>query len=266
MSLSEIFFIPMYAICNLAQIPLRKEPSHAGEMISQVLFGETVCVEKHENEWSYVRLTHDGYQGWVLQKQIEAVDENFFITLKNRTQHVVADTSIAFSFKNEEKMILPQGSYLPLFFDNKFRIGNEIYFVHCNTIEIPRSFKRENIINYALSFLNTPYLWGGRSLLGIDCSGLVQVVYKWCGMQLPRDAYQQVEMGETINFISEAQEGDLAFFENDQGKIIHVGIIMKGNKIIHASGKVRIDSIDHHGIFNEQMKEYTHNLRTIKRV
>jgi len=115
-------------------------------------------------------------------------------------------------------------------------------------------------------YLNAPYLWGGRSPLGIDCSGFTQVVFKAAGVRLPRDAYQQAEVGQTLGFVEEASEGDLAFFDNAEGKIIHVGIVLKDRFIIHASGKVRIDKLDHQGIFNRETGKYSHTLRVIKRI
>jgi cell wall-associated NlpC family hydrolase len=126
--------------------------------------------------------------------------------------------------------------------------------------------QKKFLIENALIYLNAPYLWGGRSPFGIDCSGFTQLVYRLQGIKLPRDAYQQAEVGNTLSFIEESEEGDLAFFDNTEGKIIHVGIIMKNNYIIHASGKVRIDRIDQQGIFNSSLKTHTHKLRLIKSI
>ncbi|MCY7361282.1 MAG: C40 family peptidase, partial [Ignavibacteria bacterium] len=124
----------------------------------------------------------------------------------------------------------------------------------------------DQITEIALKYLNAPYLWGGRSPYGIDCSGFTQMVYKFFGIRLKRDAYQQAEQGRTIDYIDHTQTGDLAFFHNEDGKIKHVGIILQHKKIIHASGCVRIDSIDHHGIYNHDKKTYSHNLRFFKRI
>ena len=122
------------------------------------------------------------------------------------------------------------------------------------------------MIKNAFYFLNSPYLWGGRTPFGIDCSGFVQIAARLSGISLPRDTQEQAEEGEIINLISEAKPGDLAFFDNIDGRIIHVGIILENGQIIHASGKVRIDTIDHQGIFNEESKKYSHQLRVIKRI
>ena len=118
----------------------------------------------------------------------------------------------------------------------------------------------------AQSLLNVPYQWGGRSPMGMDCSGFTQVVFKILGKKLLRDAWQQAEQGVLVNFIEEIQPGDLVFFDNEEGRIIHVGIALANHKIIHASGCVRIDNLDHHGIYNTETRKYSHNLRIIKRV
>ena len=102
--------------------------------------------------------------------------------------------------------------------------------------------------------------------MGMDCSGFSQVVHRIVGNDLPRDASQQVELGDTISFVEEAQAGDLAFFDNEEGNITHVGICLGGGDIIHASGSVRIDKLDHIGIFNADKGTYSHKLRVIKRI
>jgi cell wall-associated NlpC family hydrolase len=124
----------------------------------------------------------------------------------------------------------------------------------------------ENIAVAATSFLNTPYLWGGRTHFGIDCSGFTQAVFKLQGINLLRDASQQVDQGYAINLLQETKLGDLAFFENQEGNIVHVGILLNNEKIIHASGRVKIDFIDEKGIFSEELKRYTHKLKAIKRM
>jgi cell wall-associated NlpC family hydrolase len=166
------------------------------------------------------------------------------------------------------KLIVP-GSNLPYFqkLYKDFKIGEFDYSLNGAYSEMnPNKPMRESIIDYALKFFNAPYLWGGRTPYGIDCSGLTQIVYKLNGIKLPRDASQQVLTGDTLSFVEEALPGDLAFFGDEEGLITHVGIIWKHHKIIHASGRVRIDNVDHQGIYNEELKRYTHSLRTIKRI
>ena len=125
---------------------------------------------------------------------------------------------------------------------------------------------KEEAVEIALSLINTPYLWGGKSPFGIDCSGFSQLVYKMIGINLPRDARDQAKIGSTLSFIDESQAGDLAFFHNKEDKIIHVGIILKDNYIIHASGRVRIDRLDQTGIYNNELNTHTHKLRFIKKI
>ena len=131
-------------------------------------------------------------------------------------------------------------------------------------LENPKS--KDNLVNTALHYLNSPYMWGGKSPFGIDCSGFVQCVYQLHGVQLPRDAYLQAEHGETLGFIDESEAGDLAFFDDEEGKITHVGIIMSDYHIIHAFGQVRIDRLDQTGIFNNALNKHTHKLRVIKKI
>jgi cell wall-associated NlpC family hydrolase len=157
------------------------------------------------------------------------------------------------------------GSSLPHFKDRTCRLGPTAYRFEGNVKCPEKLLTTKGIAENAYMYLHSPYLWGGRTPFGIDCSGFTQMVYKLAGIKLKRDAWQQAEQGSLIHLVDEARQGDLAFFDNDEGRIIHVGIVLPNNKIIHASGKVRLDSLDHHGIFNQETKKYTHNLRLIKR-
>jgi cell wall-associated NlpC family hydrolase len=122
-------------------------------------------------------------------------------------------------------------------------------------------------INYITrQFLNVPYLWGGKTPFGIDCSGFSQIVVRCIGINLHRDAYQQAEQGKVVSFLEEVQTGDLAFFDNEEGRITHVGIMLNSHSIIHASGKVRLDNIDSYGILDAENRNYSHKLRIIKRL
>ena len=130
----------------------------------------------------------------------------------------------------------------------------------------PDEFNVEVLVALGRPFLGTAYLWGGKSIFGVDCSGFVQQLYKLFGIFLPRDAYQQAEVGELVGFLQEAKLGDLAFFDNDEGRITHVGMLLSDRLIMHASGNVRIDPIDHAGIIHRITGKRTHHLRLIKRV
>ncbi len=143
-------------------------------------------------------------------------------------------------------------------------MGSEVSF---ETVHAQRGATiRQSIVETAKEFLNVPYLWGGKSFFGVDCSGFTQLVLKVHDIKYPRDAYQQGEVGEPLSFIEEAQPGDLAFFENSEGRIIHVGFMLENNQIIHAHGKVRIDTLDSSGIFNKELNKHTHKLRFIRNI
>ncbi len=164
------------------------------------------------------------------------------------------------------KLTVFKGSSLPHYENQSFKINDELFEFNAAVTGGTNQSSIAQLPAFAMSFLNMPYLWGGRSPAGIDCSGFTNIVYKLAGIRLRRDAWQQSEQGILINFIDEARPGDLAFFQNEEGKIIHVGIILQQQKIIHASGRVRIDTIDHYGIYDEELKKYTHQLRLIRRM
>jgi hypothetical protein len=164
--------------------------------------------------------------------------------------------------------LIVAGSSLPFYraSNNSFRIGSESFIIQGDKIVSAKKNIRSILIENALKYFNSPYLWGGRSPFGVDCSGFAQILYKMIGIQIPRDAHAQALIGEYLTFVEEALPGDLAFFDNEDGKIVHVGIVWEKNKIIHSSGKVRIDNIDHFGIFNIDTKRYSHQMRLMRRI
>ncbi len=253
-----------YGICNLSIIPLRLDPSDSSEMVSQVLLGEHFKVLEIRNKWSKIRLAFDNYEGWLDNKQFLLISETDYHTLEN-TPLFIANDLINFS-ENQQNMLTHVliGSHLPFYKQGTFCIGEERFLIEgeVKTKQQPK----EKLITTALQFLNSPYLWGGKSPIGIDCSGLTQLVYKLNGYALKRDAKDQATQGEVLSFIEESEPGDLAFFDNEEGTIIHVGIMMADNYIIHAHGKVRIDRLDHLGIYNVDTKRHTHKLRVIKKI
>lgn len=253
-----------YGICNLSIIPLRQEPSDMSEMVSQVLLGEHFKVLEIRNKWSKIRLAFDGYEGWLDNKQFLLIPEIDYKTL-DTSQLFLSNDLINFS-ENQEHLLshVMIGSHLPFYKENTFTIGNEKLFIDGDIFT--GVLKKENIVTTALQFLNSPYLWGGKSPIGIDCSGLTQLVYKLNGYVLKRDAKDQAKQGDVLSFIEESEPGDLAFFDNEEGNIIHVGVMMADNYIIHAHGKVRIDRLDHLGIYNVDTKRHTHKLRVIKKI
>ncbi len=248
-------------IVQVAVAPIRFEPSDKAEMTSQLLFGELIEVTQKKEQWIKIKASYDGYEGWTDEKLIIPISEEQSNELANSAEYVISP----FDYAILEQVPLPltigaelrtKGTEL-IYHNKKFTFEGE----RCSS-----EFSIEKLLNIAFSYLNTPYLWGGKSTFGIDCSGFTQMCYKMCGVFIPRDAYQQAEVGEVLSFLEESKPGDLAFFENKEGKIIHVGIVLNDLRIIHAHGKVRIDYLDHTGIFNNELKKYTHHLRFVRNI
>lgn len=244
----------------LTVCPIRLKPDDTSEMVSQLLFGEeAMIIEKGKSDWVKVKCIYDNYEGWMDRKQL--VESQ----LNTQSKAICLDilTNI---FADQKSTWISMGSELRDYDGmlgyaggHKFRFsGQAVLFdqLKCSGEIIDKLAKR---------LLNVPYLWGGRSPLGIDCSGFTQVIFKSVGLQIARDARDQALTGTPIDFVSEAKVGDLAFFSKQTEKITHVGIVLEEGKIIHASGSVRIDTLDHYGVFNQEKQEYTHRLKIIKR-
>ena len=252
----------MFAICNLAVIPLRAEPNDRSEIVSQVLFGEHFEVTETQNQWSKIRLQFDSYEGWVDSKQYQIISEKSFNALS--IDAIILNSDLVEYVTNPQNVLLPipMGAALSFLHHSEINVDN-FEFEGMRTSGVK---SKSDLVATAYLYLNAPYLWGGKTAFGIDCSGFTQMVYKLNGYNLLRDASQQSAQGEALSFIEESEAGDLAFFDNEEGKIIHVGIIMDNNYIIHASGKVRIDRLDHLGIYNAELNRHTHRLRVIKKI
>ncbi len=252
----------MFAICNLSSIPLRIEPNDRSEIVSQVLFGEHFEVLDKVNQWSKIKLHYDNYEGWVDSKQYQIISKENYDTLCKEAIILNSDLVEYISAPNNILIPITLGASLSFLNHNDINIYNyEFEGLKASGIK-PKS----SIVDTSYMYLNAPYLWGGKTPFGIDCSGFTQMVYKLNGYKLLRDASQQATQGEVLSFIEESEPGDLAFFDNEEGKIIHVGIMLKDNYIIHASGKVRIDRLDHLGIYNSEINRHTHRLRVIKKI
>ena len=251
-----------YGISNLAIVPMRIEAVDQAEMVNQILFGEHFKVLEVRKKWSKVRLAHDSYEGWVCNKQWIEIEKDSYKQLDKEVATIAIDILDIISKDHHQPIVI--GSILPSYKSGHALINNEMY--RFDGLTTAGFTEKEKLVENALMYLNAPYLWGGRSPLGIDCSGFTQMVYRLQGVDLPRDAYQQAEVGTTLSFVEESESGDLAFFDNNEERITHVGIILENNHIIHASGKVRIDRIDQQGIFNKELGTHTHKLRLIKSI
>lgn len=252
----------MFGICNLAIVPLRLEPSDRSEMTSQVLFGEHFRILEHKAKWSFIELAYDGYTGWIDNKQLRILSETEYNHLTSVPSVLNADLIEYVTAPNNRLLPVPIGASLSFLDHPGINAENYIF----EGLRATGVTGKPNLLRTAFMYLNAPYLWGGKTPFGIDCSGFTQMVYKLNGYKLMRDASQQATQGEALSFIEESEAGDLAFFDNEEGAIIHVGIIMDDNYIIHAHGKVRIDRLDHLGIYNIDTRRHTHKLRVIKKI
>ncbi len=248
-------------ICENVFVPLRAAPSHKSEMLSQILFGEKYTIEDKSGSWMKIRTSFDNFAGWIDADHLQySVDEGL------SSGHVLNKPLLC--YKNDKsKMVLEPGCevFNPAFEEKTFSIGKNIYSTEpgFNKGHISTS---DSLTETAIKFINSPYIWGGRIPSGIDSSGFTQLVCKISRIAIPRDTLSQAEAGTIIDFIDEAQPGDLAFFDDERGKISHTGMIFSRGLIIHASGRVRIDRIDHQGIFRNEINRYSHHLRTIRRI
>ena len=252
----------MFGICNLANIPLRFEPNDRSEIVSQVLFGEHFIVLEKTKQWAQIKLHYDDYIGWIDIKQFQDISESEYNQLSSET--IILSSDLVEYITTEDNLLMPIPLGASLSFLSHNDINTEGYIFE--GMKVSGVKPKSNLLNTAFLYLNAPYLWGGKTPFGIDCSGFTQMVYKLNGYKLYRDASQQAMQGEALSFIEECEPGDLAFFDNEEGNIIHVGIIMNDNYIIHASGKVRVDRLDHLGIYNAEQNRHTHKLRVIKKV
>ena len=242
--------------------PVRQSPKDSSEQVTQLLLGEAIQVLSVRRNWSFVQLMWDGYRGWIDTKQWQRILPSQLDDASSLALDTWTDAN-----SGQHAIPVPRGATLPHYDGLRFRLGDTAYQYSgqaINAREVP--ITRDLLIKVARRYLYAPYLWGGRSPFGIDCSGFTQMVYKYFGVRLRRDASQQVGQGTAIDFMHQAQPGDLAFFDNDKQRITHVGMVLDDGYIIHAHGWVRIDRLDHQGIYNEDSRRYTHNFRVLRRM
>lgn len=247
-----------YGICLLSVVPVRPDKESSSALITQLLYGEHYKILEEQKKYSKIRVAYDGTEGWVLNMQITKIEEAKYTSIEKQKSLKHTEDILAHICTDTQNL-------LPII------IGSQL-----NTIEqfghsfegeyIAKKQPKEKLVHTALLYLNSPFQIGGKTPFGIDAPGFTQMVYKINGYALGRSAEQQSKQGEALSFIEESQPGDLAFFDNHEGVIDHVGLILPNNHIIHAHGKVRIDRIDHTGIFNSEERLYSHKLRVIKKI
>ncbi len=236
---------------------MRRETADSSEMINQVLYGEYFKVLEIRKKWSLIRLAHDNYEGWIDNKQYFEISAEEYEDCTSNREVYAADLIQMITDAKNNILCIPMGALL-----TNIKLIEGFYSGSSTYGKKPKN----QFLDTALLYLKSPYLWGGRTPFGLDCSGFTQMVYKLNGYHLLRDASQQAQQGEALSFIEESEPGDLAFFDNTEGAIIHVGIMMPENHIVHCHGEVRIDRIDHTGIYNVDRRLHTHRLRVIKRI
>ena len=236
----------MYGICHLSIIPVRKNSTSKSELVSQLIYGELFKVIEKKEKWFYIESIDDKYSGWINHSQFKEILEQDFKKVKKTKSKLLNNISSEIETENGN-MSITIGSKI----SSAFILNHKLK---------QKEYSKSSIIKNSLKFLNSPYLWGGRTPYGIDCSGFSQQVYKLNGFQLSRDANQQALQGKEVK-LEKAKPGDLAFFGDK--KITHVGIIMDSNKIIHSFGCVRIDYLNEKGIINSISKKTTHYLKKI---
>jgi len=257
----------MYGLCLLSVVPLRKESKESSEQISQLIFGDTFSILKEEGQWAFIKLYYDNYEGWISRNQyIKISSEEFFVLTKSKPLYTLSPiTKIKIeNIKTSKTHIInaPIGSRL---LSKSYRVNFYKIELLQDSLTPPIKLTKQNLEEITKLFDRVPYLWGGKSIFGIDCSGFSQTILKFFNKPLLRDASMQITQGEKIENLSQAKAGDLAFFSSESGKITHVGILLSNSMIVHASGFVRTDRIDEKGIIREEDKTYSHTLCQINR-
>lgn len=253
-------------IVNTGNISLYAAPSYKSEMVSQILFGEAFKIIKRQRKWILINNLLDEYEGWINSSLFTPFRDTYENSLEDQSIYICQEPVNYIKDEKSQTFSIPGGSLLRNFSpdDGSFKMnGVKYYLVDYKGLTNNNSL-REKIISLAIQYLHTPYLWGGKNPMGIDCSGFTQIIYRMIRYNLPRDSSEQMQAGRSVSFLEEAQKGDLAFFDNEEGIITHTGIVLNTQQIIHASESVKTEKLDHQGIFNRETNKYSHKLRLIK--
>jgi len=255
-------------ITPLAFIPVREEPGHASEMKSQLLFGEIFEVlETGPDNWILIQNEYDGYRGWIIHHPSWILGGESAETLSGSKIHITNEwLTLLKKMSDGETIFIPAGSTLYLDPKDSMRAFCGDWYELENACRTLSGDHARDLQTLAAEFLNIPYLWGGKSSFGTDCSGLVQTLFRIMGIRCGRDTSEQHREGYTVNLLAESKPGDLVFFDDTQGEINHVGVLLDPGNIFHAAGSARIDPIDHQGIYDVSGNTYSHKLRLIKRI
>ena len=250
-------------------VPVRSEANEGSEQLTQLLFAETVDILEEKQRWIRIKNDADGQIGWVDFKMLTKLSdsESELVAKADKSARVMMPMAYAVSENNGQTIPLTAGTCLPNYKDGRFEVLGVGFRIDPSMVaDKSLEMTTEKIMEVVRFFLNVPYLWGGKSALGMDCSGFTQIIHSLFGHQLLRNASEQVTQGMPVKSLKNAQTGDLAFFDHEDGKISHVGLILDSERIIHCSGRVKVEKLDEIGIFSiEQGGTYTHHLVSIRR-
>lgn len=271
----------MVALSLHSVVPVRAEAREGAEQNTQMLFGELCEVIEHSDvsiqhseRWRYIRLESDGQEGWVDAKMISPMTDDEYAAYKPTLEHaamVAMPMAYAVSTNNGQTIPLTAGTRLPKYADGQFEVlGVRFRIDPSMVITAPLELNEQNLLQAVRFFLNVPYLWGGKNAMGMDCSGFSQVVMSLFGKQLLRNASEQATQGKAVARLADAKAGDLAFFDHHEegvehpAKITHVGIVIDPTRIVHCSGRVKVEKLDETGIYNIEQGGYSHRLASIR--